>query len=102
MRRDGQLEWSFITDGTRWQRKPSTCIRECCATSAVIWAARLMAAPAHMLSMAAEFALILGEIHPEHAWVVEVAVSGVPDTPKPGGCETRELPWPDSTTEGGS
>ena len=59
-----------------------------------------MAAPAHMLSMAAEFALILGEIHPEHAWHVEVVGFGVPDTPKPGGRGTRELPWPDATTEG--
>lgn len=24
MRREGQLDWGFITDGTRWQRKPST------------------------------------------------------------------------------
>jgi hypothetical protein len=24
MRREGLLDWSFITDGTRWQRKPST------------------------------------------------------------------------------
>ena len=24
MRRDGSLDWSFITDGTRWQRKPDS------------------------------------------------------------------------------
>ena len=24
MRREGLLPWAFITDGTRWQRKPST------------------------------------------------------------------------------
>jgi hypothetical protein len=50
-----------------------------------------------MLSMAAEFALILGEIHPERAWVVEVVGFGQgpqsPTAPAPA----RELPWPDAT-----
>lgn len=83
-----------------------------------------MAAPAHMLSLAAEFALILGEIHPEHSWDVEVGrpvenVRGadIPAAPAREASSAERsgfrkgvsfetpflpgaLPWPDATTEG--
>jgi hypothetical protein len=31
-----------------------------------------MAAPVHLLSMAAEFERVLAELHPERAWTVEI------------------------------
>lgn len=62
-----------------------------------------MPAPVHMQSLASAFAQILGELYPGHTWDVEVAgfeQEGPRSATAPA--PARELPWPDSTTEGGA